>query len=195
MCYFTAREYEIVPTDTYEVLRDCPGCNAREKSVYHCTGKFRVNANGKMLDVWLIYRCCNCGQTCNVPIYSRMRINALDRALYEALLRNDPDVVARYALDRAVFQRNGFQLARELPYEVRALEKAPGGAWLRFHNPCRIRLRHDKLLAQSCGISRAQAKKMLDQGLLTVCKSSETDLIVRFEAKSCHTESCAGPLK
>lgn len=183
MCYFTAREYEIVPTDTYEILRGCSGCNAREKSVYHCTGKFRINANGKLLDVWLIYQCRTCGHTCNVPIYSRIRKKDLPPEAYKALMQNETDMVARYALDRALFQRNGMKIHKELSYEIRTVRENPEGEGLRFINPYRLRLRYDKLIADCLGISRSKAKQLLDAGELKVSKLSESESVVQYRRR------------
>ena len=43
-----------------KIIRRCGGCG--KKMVFECAGKFRVNANGRRLDVWLIYRCQRCGR-------------------------------------------------------------------------------------------------------------------------------------
>lgn len=71
MCYFEKTEYRIRPVSGYKILRFCPGCGGR--SVYGSTGNFRVNANGRQVDVWLIYQCEKCGHTYNLAIYERVR--------------------------------------------------------------------------------------------------------------------------
>ena len=53
-----------------KMIRRCGGCG--KKMVFECAGKFRVNANGRRLDVWLIYRCQRCGHTWNIPLYERI---------------------------------------------------------------------------------------------------------------------------
>ena len=44
------------------VYHRCGGCGKKREFVN--SGKFRVNANGKNVDVWLIYRCSKCRHSC-----------------------------------------------------------------------------------------------------------------------------------
>lgn len=78
-------EYEIVPTESFCVIRGCSGCG--RKTHFRNTHKFRVNANGNRLDVWLIYQCENCKHTLNLAVYERQRSSAIPKAAYEAFLR------------------------------------------------------------------------------------------------------------
>ncbi len=41
-----------------KVYHRCGGCGKKQEFVN--SGKFRVNANGNRVDVWLIYRCKKC---------------------------------------------------------------------------------------------------------------------------------------
>mgnify|MGYP001041365889 FL=1 len=68
MCYWNTTEYRIIPISGYQVLRNCPGCGCR--AAYESTGSFRVNANGKRIDVWLIFRCKSCGRTYSLAIFA-----------------------------------------------------------------------------------------------------------------------------
>ena len=78
--------------------RHCSKC--KKASRFACSGKFRVNANGKHLDVWLIYRCERCNTTWNQEIYARVKPSRIDKELYQAFLENDWDTALRYAGDR-----------------------------------------------------------------------------------------------
>jgi hypothetical protein len=42
------------------LVKACVSCRSAR---HHPTGKFRVNANGKLLDVWMLIRCERCGRT------------------------------------------------------------------------------------------------------------------------------------
>lgn len=44
-----------------KIWYSCGGC--RRKTEFVNTGRFRVNANGNRLDVWLIYQCERCKHT------------------------------------------------------------------------------------------------------------------------------------
>ena len=93
-----------------KMIRRCGGCG--KKMVFFCFGKFRVNANGRRLDVWLIYRCQRCGHTWNIPLYERISPEKLSPELYEGLLDNDPELVRRYAGDRGFFKGKGYELVK-----------------------------------------------------------------------------------
>ena len=56
-----------------------------------------MNANGKRLDVWLIYRCERCGATWNQEIFSRVKPSRIDKELYQAFLDNDWETAMRFA--------------------------------------------------------------------------------------------------
>ena len=64
----------IKPVKPPAVRRQCPGCG---KDLYESTGRFRVNANGNRLDVWLIYRCMQCGKSWNMEILERVESGKL----------------------------------------------------------------------------------------------------------------------
>lgn len=90
------------------VLRHCKKCG--KKSEYVCSGEFRVNAQQKTLDVWLIYKCAHCNTTWNSTIYSRVSPHKLDGALLERFHSNDKALVMRYAMDLPLLQRNGAEV-------------------------------------------------------------------------------------
>ncbi len=83
--------------------RPCGKCGKQTDHI--CSGKFRVNANGKCLDVWLIYRCERCNNLWNMPIYSRVKPQSIPTELYQAFLENDEEVALEYA--RAQAQARG----------------------------------------------------------------------------------------
>ena len=78
-----------------ERRKHCSKCGKNSRFV--CSGKFRVNANGKRVDVWLIYRCERCKTTWNKEIFSGVKPSRIDRELYQAFLDNDWETAMRYA--------------------------------------------------------------------------------------------------
>ncbi|MHB9361041.1 DUF1062 domain-containing protein [Mesorhizobium sp. LNJC403B00] len=66
---------------------------------YRCSDKFRVNANGKRIDVWLIYRCIDCDNSWNFGIFERCNRRDIEHALLAALESNDPALARRHAFD------------------------------------------------------------------------------------------------
>ncbi len=77
------------------VHRHCPRCKMRRRFVH--SGKFRVNAQKKRIDAWLIFRCTDCDDRWNWPIHERRPVGAIDPAELDALMRNDPGLVAHHA--------------------------------------------------------------------------------------------------
>jgi len=74
--------------------RHCSKCKKIRK--FECSGKFRVNASGKRLDVWLIYRCVRCNTTWNREILARVKPGRIGKEPYQAFLDNDFELAMRY---------------------------------------------------------------------------------------------------
>ncbi|MDT2390182.1 DUF1062 domain-containing protein, partial [Enterococcus avium] len=64
---------------TPTIIRHCKKCN--EDTEFSCSERFRINAQGKYLDVWLIYNCKKCKTSWNSTILSRIHTNKLDSDL------------------------------------------------------------------------------------------------------------------
>ncbi len=92
---------------TAPVYHRCARCG--KKRAFVSSGKFRVNANGNLLDVWLIYRCEKCKHTWNLAVYERVRLSRLAPGEYERFLQNDPALAQQYASDPSFLKRNGAQ--------------------------------------------------------------------------------------
>lgn len=87
----------------------CKKCGA--KTTFLCSEQFRVNAQGKSLDVWLIYRCSCCDTTWNATVYTRVAPQSLSPPLLEAFHSNDQKLAARYAMDVEFLRRNGAEIS------------------------------------------------------------------------------------
>ena len=87
MSYSKKIEYEIVPEESFSVIRNCSGCG--KKTSFKNTKKFRVNANGNILDIWLIYQCVECKHTLNLAIYERKKASSITKEEYQCFLDND----------------------------------------------------------------------------------------------------------
>lgn len=89
------------------VYHRCARCG--KKRAFVNSGKFRVNANGNLLDVWLIYRCEKCKRTWNLTIYERVKPSKLAPGEYRRFLQNDPALAREYGNDVPFLKRNGAQ--------------------------------------------------------------------------------------
>lgn len=97
--------WEVQNLSLLPVLKYCKKCG--RKSQFICSRQFRVNANRRCLDIWLIYKCSDCNTTWNAAVYSRISAQAFNPALLERFHKNDKDLVEEYAMDSRFLQKNG----------------------------------------------------------------------------------------
>lgn len=90
--------------NTVKVFRRCGGCGKKQEFIN--TGKFRVNANGNCVDVWLIYRCAKCKHSWNLTIYKRKKSAKIPMDEYLQFLNNDLDLAYKYGNNIQFLKRN-----------------------------------------------------------------------------------------
>jgi len=148
----------------------CARC-ARVSS-FHCIERFRVNANGGLLDVWLLYRCETCAEVHKQRIERRVRADVLPR-----------DVLAGYQADQpALARRCAFAAGNGAEVPVRVVRDAVllNGALravIAQPEPCGVRW--DRLLARELGWSRARVAREASAGRLRVNGCADARRIVR----------------
>ena len=158
----------VVAASYPQIARGCPTCNRTQPFV--CTGKFRVNANGRLLDIWLLYRCTKCDFTYNLGIVDRVNVSRVDRVLLEGALANDRVLAGRYARDLGILKRKKVALHSGDDWQL----IWPGDARLERTRPLRLRLdfdtplvvRIDQILAQALGVSRSIAAELWNAGIV-----------------------------
>ena len=104
MSYLKKIEYEIVLKDSFCVIRGCPKCG--RKTHYINTKKFRINANGNKLDIWLIYQCEECKHTLNLAIYERQKVSSIPKEEYQRFLDNTEQLAEIYGKNMQLFLKN-----------------------------------------------------------------------------------------
>ncbi|GAA4386231.1 DUF1062 domain-containing protein [Actinomadura verrucosospora] len=120
-------------------------------------GRFRVNANGKLLDVWLLVRCVSCDRTRKVPVHERVPVRSIDPVQLHGYRVNDPELVASRLLDPLLARRNRFTLDWTGAWRLDVPSSWQDGAWpvrveVVFEDP--VPVRPDRLIAQGLGLSR-----------------------------------------
>jgi len=150
------------------IVKACVSCRSAR---HHPAGKFRVNANGKLLDVWMLICCELCGRTSKIPIHERIHVQELDSKRLLMFENNDPALVRDLAMDGALAGKAAYQLdwsgTWELETGLRSSEleredPAPLTVVIRFELPVPIRV--EKLLATGLGLSRSAVRSMADSG-------------------------------
>ena len=163
MSYLRKIEYEIVLKDSFLIIRNCPKCG--RKSHYINTKKFRVNANGNKLDIWLIYQCAECKHTLNLAIYERKKASSITKEEYQCFLDNDEQLAERYGKDMQLFRTNKADIDFDrLHYGVIKLHETKEISGfgeqiiITVKNPNQMKIRSEKQIAMVLGLSRNQVK-------------------------------------
>jgi hypothetical protein len=147
------------------MLRGCPSCRTHR---HHPTGKIRVNASGKLLDVWLLIGCDHCGRTSKVPVHERIHVSTLDHDRLVRFENNDPAIVRELAMDVSLARRTPYlldwagtwALDTDLPfYDLSSPDAAPLEVLVRFELPAPVRV--VKLLMAGFGLSRAAVRRLV----------------------------------
>jgi len=74
--------------------RPCARCRLRS---LHSTGRFRVNARGRRVDIWLIYRCRRCNRKWNARVLRRARVASIKPQLLQRFTDNDEALARDWA--------------------------------------------------------------------------------------------------
>lgn len=169
MSYLRKIEYEIVLKDSFLIIRNCPKCG--RKSHYINTKKFRVNANGNKLDIWLIYQCAECKHTLNLAIYERKKASSITKEEYQCFLDNDEQLAEIYCKNMQLFRTNKADIDFDrLHYGVIKLHETKEISGfgeqiiITVKNPNQMKIRSEKQIAMVLGLSRNQVKSLLEKG-------------------------------
>ena len=180
--------WTIKPLTAPRPLLPCSGCGKSE--TFQSSDRFRLNANGKRLDAWLLYRCATCETTWKRPVIERRNVQALDPAFLRALQSNDRALAETLAFDLTDLRRFARQIEvcsevtvkREIltgsiaPADLmNHLDPPRSGARARCWTSLEIALsvpvaaaqRTDRLLANELRLPRARIRKLEETGCLS----------------------------
>ncbi len=164
------KQWIVTPNQLPAIIRRCPKCG--KKTEFINSGKFRVNANGRLIDVWLIYRCGQCETSWNMTVWERAEAGRLEKKEYDEFMKNDPDLAAKYGNDRELFAKNKAEAAASKgEYHVVTVDTAIpcGEAYateIDLRIPFGFELRADVFLRKQLSVSRSRIKKWCEDGLI-----------------------------
>ncbi|GLX93878.1 hypothetical protein Hesp01_18280 [Herbidospora sp. NBRC 101105] len=135
----------------------CVDCGTR--SFTTGAGRFRVNANGKLLDVWLLVRCVSCDRTSKLTVHERVPVRCLEADALRGYRDNDPRLVATTLLDPLFAHRNRIGLDWAGAWRLYGPSIPLDGVWpvrveVGFDDP--VPVRADRLIAAGLGLSRRE---------------------------------------
>lgn len=156
--------WTVLPTRLPLVRRRCHTCAS---GLFRPDGKFRVNANHKLVDAWLLVLCTGCGETAKLTVFERTRVRSVRPELLDRLHHNDPGLAAELLQDTVLHRRNRVALDWDGAWRLDtggsdhldrdAIDVSVGFA-------ARIPVRPARLIAEGCGLSRAEVLRLLAEG-------------------------------
>ena len=155
-----------MPTCLPLVRRRCHACASE---LFRASGKFRVNANHKLIDAWLLVLCTACGQTAKLTVLERMNVRSIRPELLDRLHDNDPGLTAELLQDPVVQRRNRIALDWAGAWRLDTggsdhLDREVIDVSVRF--AARIPVRPVRLIAEGFGFSRAKVETLIAEGNL-----------------------------
>nr|WP_272213957.1 DUF1062 domain-containing protein [Marinicella sp. W31]MDC2879899.1 DUF1062 domain-containing protein [Marinicella sp. W31] len=168
MCNSLKVRWTITPRTAPQPWIICGSCG--EPRPFRSSGKVRLNANGRRLDAWLIYKCVTCKRTWNRPIFERRNVRDISPIALEALRSNDPEWVEAEAFNLAALRRKTRRIDETPDADIeRTVLREPANftrVEIVLAAPRPVSQRLDRLLATALDISRSQLKALQQRGVL-----------------------------
>ncbi|WP_329055937.1 DUF1062 domain-containing protein [Amycolatopsis sp. NBC_01488] len=158
--------WAVVPNCLPLVRRRCHTC-ASER--FRASGRFRVNAHHKLLDAWLLVLCTGCGETAKLTVFDRANVRTVRPELLDGLRDNDSGLLAELLRDPLLLRRNRVALDWDGAWRLDTggadhRDRAVLDVAVRFAAP--IPVRPVRLIAEGCGLSRAEVERLIIEGRL-----------------------------
>ncbi len=156
-----------MPTRLPLVRRRCHACASGRR--FRANGKFRVNAHHKLLDAWLLAHCTACGETTRLAVLERANVRSVRPETLARLHHNDIGLAAALLQDPAVQRRNRVALDWTGAWRLDTggtdhLDREVVDVTVRF--AARIPVRPVRLVADGCGLARAEVARLVEEGRL-----------------------------
>lgn len=108
--------WEVKAKNTPLLKKKCNQCNSDR---FQCSDKFRLNAQKKNIDIWLIYRCVKCNNTYNMTVFSRIRTESISKETFRKFSENNVETAWQYAFSQEIRRKNNVEVDWEsVEYEI-----------------------------------------------------------------------------
>ena len=169
----TTITWEVKVKNTPLLIKKCSHCDSDR---FYCSDKFRMNAQKKNIDVWLIYRCVKCDNTCNLTLLSRSKPDLIDKTLFHSFSMNDKNTAWKYAFSTEMERKNNLRLDYDsVEYEV--IPNTSLEDLLNLSNEViKIHIKYEfefdfklsSLIRRCFSLSANQVKRMFEDGIITI---------------------------
>ena len=164
--------WEIRIKNTPLFKRKCNRCSGNR---FYCSNKFRVNAQKRNIDVWLIYRCLECDSTYNLTILSRTKPELVRKELFLRFSENDKVLAWEYAFSPEIGRKNNVELdfgsvEYEIVHDSISIKDLliMDDEWIIFkvQTPFEFELKMSSIVRLCLGLSANQLKRMIEGGVI-----------------------------
>jgi len=184
-------QWTIIPANAPEPWLNCNRCRGATR--FRTSGKIRVNANGRRVDAWLIYKCTSCDNTWNHPILERRHVSTIDPHLLASLQANDPELARQLAFEKLRRKLEVEHVDDATVHKEVVSESARPACRLEIVCvvPKTTGLRVDRLLSTELHLSRSRIQSMQNAGHLAASPEGlrrplRNGLHVRIELRGVH---------
>ncbi|MFE4638565.1 DUF1062 domain-containing protein [Streptomyces sp. NPDC056773] len=159
-------DWVVKPVRLPLIRRRCLDCTSE---TFRASGKFRVNANHKLLDIWLLALCTSCGTTTKVNILERAHVRSIRPEMLDRAHDNDPMLAFELLQDGVVRRRNHISLDWDDAWRLETggseyPEDEAIDVSVRFE--AQIPVRPVRLIAEGCALSRGEVERLIADGRL-----------------------------
>ena len=152
-------EYLALPV----VLKYCKKCGRIAEFI--CSEKFRVNAQKKNIDVWLIYNCTCCNTTWNLRIYRQISPQIITKQDLEGFYQNSKAMVKKYAMDYEFLCKNGAEEMELPPYTIIGEGfSLTESVELQIKNRYKLPLKLSKIIREKLQLSQSEYLRLIENG-------------------------------
>ncbi|MFD9796762.1 DUF1062 domain-containing protein [Streptomyces sp. NPDC059070] len=154
----------VMPTCLPRVVRRCHVCGSER---FRANGKFRVNANHRLLDAWLLVLCTGCGDTAKLTVLERTNVRSVPAETLDRMHDNDAALAAELLQDPLVRRRNRVAVDWDGAWRLDTGGSDHLGQEVidvRVRFAARIPVRPVRLIAEGCGLSRSEVERLVVEG-------------------------------
>lgn len=156
--------WEVKYLSAPKTIRYCQRCGVKTQHI--SSGLFRINAQRKSLDIWLIYNCAQCKKTWNLTVCSRVNPKSLSQDLLEKFTSNNSELAAQYAMDISILKKNGATIEMP-PYSVLGENiDLMQEARVKIVSKYPLSIRVSKILREKMSLSKSAFDSMAANGII-----------------------------
>ena len=146
-------------------------CSRCKNHKFYCSEKFRMNAQKKNIDIWLIYRCSSCDNTFNMTILSRTKSDLIDKGLFDKFSKNDKETAWEYAFSSEIEKKNNVEIdfgtvEYQIKYKGDQLEDLLKSDYcsivFRIDYPFNFQLKTSSIIKTCLNLSTSQLNKLIE---------------------------------